>query len=289
MKGNCLCGAVSYEIAGPLSMMIHCHCSMCRKHHGAAFATFVGAPLSGYRLLSGEDVISHYQSSPAGHRHFCSVCGSVTPIVSKEMDMVFCPAGNLEGDLGMLPSAHYFAGSKAPWYEITDDLPQHVEFPTEFNMSGVERPHVEAEADTVAGSCLCGDVTFTVVGTPVRITNCHCTRCRRARSAAHASNFFYPLAAFTFTRGADSLSDYRYPEARYFAATFCRRCGSAMPRVSLERGIVVIPGGGLDSDPKGAPTSHIFVGSKAPWFDITDQLPQHETMPANFSPPPAVR
>ena len=278
MKGNCLCGAISYEIAGPLSMMINCHCSMCRKHHGTAFATFVAAPLAGYRLVSGADRIVEYPSSPSGHRAFCRVCGSAAPVIASAMDMVFCPAGNLAGDLDIRPSAHYFVGSKAPWYEITDELPQHVEYPPEFGVSGIDRPPAETSEGAVTGSCLCGDVAFRAGGTPLRITNCHCTRCRRGRSAAHATNFFYPLDLFTFTRGESQLSDYKVPEARFFGVAFCSRCGSAAPRISRERGFAVIPGGALDSDPGVGPTSHIFVGSKANWFDITDQLPQHEAM-----------
>src|SRR5688572_17400839 len=53
--GACLCGTVRYELDGPFTMMMHCHCSMCRKHHGAPFATFVAAAHSGFRWRSGED------------------------------------------------------------------------------------------------------------------------------------------------------------------------------------------------------------------------------------------
>src|SRR5262245_60337519 len=63
LQGSCLCGAVTYQASGPFNMMIHCHCSMCRKHHGSAFATFVGAPLMGFKWLSGEDNILAYASS----------------------------------------------------------------------------------------------------------------------------------------------------------------------------------------------------------------------------------
>jgi hypothetical protein len=279
MKGRCLCGAVRYEIAGPLQMMIHCHCSMCRKHHGSAFATFVAAPLSGYKLTSGADHIVGYQSSPNGQRSFCRVCGSAAPSVAKEMDMVFCPAGNLEGDLDMRPTAHYFVGSKAPWHEITDSLPQYVEYPPEFGIGGVERHIPTAKENSVTGSCLCGDVAFEVTGAPTRSANCHCTRCRRGRSAAHASNLFYPLVQFSFLRGEASITDYRVPEARFFAVAFCNRCGGAAPRISRERGLVVVPAGILDSDPGCGPAAHIFVGSKANWFDITDSLPQYVEMP----------
>ena len=72
--GTCLCGAVRYEIAGPFNMMAHCHCSMCRKHHGAPFATFVAAPFDGFRWLSGEQALGRYRSSEQGARTFCATC-----------------------------------------------------------------------------------------------------------------------------------------------------------------------------------------------------------------------
>ena len=151
-KGSCLCGAVRYEVDGPFTSMVNCHCSMCRKHHGAAFATFVSAPLAGFRWLSGQSECDTYQSSAEATRPFCRRCGSVTPTLLPQLDLGLCPAGNLEGDLGLKPQAHWFVGSKAPWYSISDHLPQHDAYPPEFGMSGVERPAVEAKAGVVPGS-----------------------------------------------------------------------------------------------------------------------------------------
>src|SRR5262245_44733047 len=124
-EGACLCGVVRYAVAGPFNMMIHCHCSMCRKHHGAAFATFVAAPLMGFRWQSGADAIGTYQSSEQCKRYFCRHCGSVTPTLAESMDLAICPAGNLIGELDLRPQSHLFVGSKAPWYSITDGLPQY--------------------------------------------------------------------------------------------------------------------------------------------------------------------
>jgi hypothetical protein len=126
-KGSCLCGSVQYELDGQFEVMSHCHCSMCRKHHGAAFATFVTVPLHGFRWISGEDVLSTYQSSAYGKRTFCSKCGSVMPVVEPDTGVVFCPAGNLDGQLGIQPQSHGFLGSKASWHTIADALPQHEE------------------------------------------------------------------------------------------------------------------------------------------------------------------
>jgi hypothetical protein len=280
VRGICLCGAVTYQAHGPFNMMVHCHCSMCRKHHGAAFATFVGAPLMGFKWLAGAEQIECYASSEKGRRCFCRHCGSVAPLLIEEMDLALLPAGNLEGDPGIRPQCHIFVGSKAPWYRINDDLPQHEEYPPELGMGGVARPIVEPREDAVLGSCLCKSIEYEIKGQPVRSAHCHCSRCRRGRSAAHASNLFYKLDDFRFTRQEVPIGDYRVPDAKYFGVSFCTRCGSAVPRVSIERKAVVVPAGALDTDPGVQPAMHIYVADKACWFEITDSLPQHAAAPA---------
>jgi hypothetical protein len=126
-KGSCLCGTVQYEIEGHCEVMSHCQCSMCRKHHGAAFATFVTVPLSGFRWVAGEDALSTYQSSAYGKRTFCSRCGSVMPVVEPDTGVAFCPAGNLDGELGIQPQGRGFVGSQTSRHTIRDWLPQHEE------------------------------------------------------------------------------------------------------------------------------------------------------------------
>lgn len=278
-QGTCLCASVRYEIDGPASFMAHCHCSMCRKHHGSLFATFTGAPLSGFRWLAGESAVRTFASSPNGRRSFCSVCGSVAPSLLPEIGLAICPAGNLDAHLGMKPQSHLFVGSKAPWHTITDDLPQHEKCPPGYEAPDIVRPAAQSKDGITSGSCLCGDVAFEIEGSPLRVMNCHCSRCRRARSAAHATNLFYPSARIRWTRGQTEVVDYRLPEARYFATAFCRRCGGELPRVSTERELAVVPAGSLDTDPGAQPLAHIFVGSKASWFDITDRLPQFAEAP----------
>ena len=107
INGSCLCGSVRYDIDGPFEVMSHCQCSMCRRNHGAAFATFVSVPLSGFRWVIGEDQISTFQSSNYGKRNFCSQCGSITPVVEPDTGVVFCPAGNFDGELGIRQSHHH--------------------------------------------------------------------------------------------------------------------------------------------------------------------------------------
>jgi hypothetical protein len=277
-QGACLCGAVRYEVDGPFAMTVHCHCSMCRKHHGSLFATFASAPLMGFRWLSGADAIVRYKSSAHGERAFCSACGSAMPSIAKELDLAICPAGNLLGDVQLPRGVHIFVGSKTPWHEITDSLQQHAEYPPEFDALGVARPEVEAPPGVVAGSCLCGQVAYESAGPAMLMRNCHCTRCRRGRSAAHATNVLYKLDDFRFTRGEAQVRNYKVPEARFFAVAFCSHCGGKMPYRSRERGFVVTPAGSLDTDPAvSAPPVHIFTSSKANWFDITDTFERFET------------
>ena len=123
VHGSCLCGSVRYDIEGPVDVMSHCQCSMCRKHHGGASATFVSVPLSGFRWVAGENAISTYASSAYGKRTFCGKCGSVTPMVEPETGVVFCPAGNLEGELGLRAQTARFFGFKAFGHRVADELP----------------------------------------------------------------------------------------------------------------------------------------------------------------------
>ena len=90
-RGECACGAVRYEVEGPFDVLSHCHCAMCRKHHGSAFATFVSAPLTGFRWLQGAEAVRTYRSAAIKHRSFCSICGSVTATLEPETGVVYCP------------------------------------------------------------------------------------------------------------------------------------------------------------------------------------------------------
>jgi hypothetical protein len=125
IRGSCLCGSVRYEIRGPLGRATNCYCSMCRKAHGAAFGTYTRVQRSDFRLLSGEDQIGSYASTPGITRTFCKRCGSTLQFVRADRPASFALAlGTLDDDPGIRPEQHIFVGSKAPWVEISDQLPQ---------------------------------------------------------------------------------------------------------------------------------------------------------------------
>ena len=130
IKGGCQCGKVSYEADSAISDLSHCHCSMCRKLHGAAFATFAGVARDAFRWATGEDVLKTFASSDAIDRVFCSNCGSQLVVFFKpEPDLVYLTMGTVDGNPDCPPDYHQFTGSKAPWYEITDGKPQHDTWP----------------------------------------------------------------------------------------------------------------------------------------------------------------
>lgn len=280
LHGSCLCGDVVFEIDQPPEMASSCHCGMCRKFHGTGFASYAMVPDHSFRITRGGEGIRRYASSEATARAFCGRCGSATP-ASFMPGMIGIPLGNVDGDPGVKPAAHIFVASKAPWDEITDDLMRFDEFPGGFEAPQVSpRPHPDVPAGCIAGSCLCGGVAYAIEGKIETIWNCHCQRCRKARSAAHATNGFVEVERFRFLRGESLLESYKVPEAARFRQNFCRTCGSILPRPTEGLPTLAIPLGSLDDDPGGRPSGHIFVGSKAPWFDITGPLPRHVEYPS---------
>ena len=240
----------------------------------------VGTPGEAFRFLRGEEKVRSFASGSGSTRPFCSTCGSMVPGADQDGPTLYMPAASLDGDPAVRPIAHIFVASKAEWYEICDGAMQFEILPPGFEFTPIpDRPPLDPGTGEIRGSCLCGGITFAVTGPPQRIWNCHCMRCRKARAAVHASNAFFPAQAIRFTRGEGIRESYKVPDARFFQQHFCRVCGSKMPRPDLERGLVVVPMGSLDDDPGMRPQRHIFVGSKAPWEEISDALPQHPEYP----------
>ena len=123
VRGRCLCGGVRFE-ADQVELLTHCHCSMCRRAQGAAFGTYANVFREKFRFTAGEDLLTTYRSSPDNVRAFCSVCGAAMPKPNAAQPTVVVPAGAFDDDPGVRPCLHMFAGSKAPWWEIDDDLPR---------------------------------------------------------------------------------------------------------------------------------------------------------------------
>ena len=125
LQGSCLCGGITYEISAPLTDVINCHCSMCRKAHGAAFRTRASVRIADFTFLSGEELLTYYESSPGERRSFCSVCGAnMITKFSRFPDVYGFALGTLDTDPEIRIERHVFTRYKAPWFTITDGLPQ---------------------------------------------------------------------------------------------------------------------------------------------------------------------
>ena len=130
LLGGCLCGSVRYRVNGALGLAEHCHCSMCRKAHGAAFSSNAVVPSSKFEVTDGDELITQYESSPGRRKYFCSKCGSQLFIrrLSKPELMVIT-LGTLDAAPNAKPERHVFVASKAPWVSIVDGLPQFLIYP----------------------------------------------------------------------------------------------------------------------------------------------------------------
>ncbi len=254
---------------------------MCRKAHGAPYATYTSCTEEELTWTGNLDLIAEYPSSEDVTRRFCRTCGGSLPGSVTSNGRMFLPMGSHENGAGFSGGHHLFVGSNAPWLPITDDLPQHETYPAAPGIHSDLRVY-EGPAPSVApgegirGSCLCGTVTYTVKPPFKEIHNCHCERCRHTRGAAHTTNGFVPADAVTFQSGLDHVVRYKLPEAVRFAVTFCDICGGGVARVDADRGIASIPMGALDDDPGQGADDHIYVAYKADRWEIAGDLPQFQ-------------
>jgi hypothetical protein len=125
-SGRCLCGNVTFEVEGPFGETAFCHCTSCRRASGSAFAVNAPVRVSQVRWPSGREAIGEFESSPGKLRAFCRGCGS--PIYARlvrEPDWLSIRPGLVEQGPGVRPCAHFNVSEKAPWLELSDDLPRH--------------------------------------------------------------------------------------------------------------------------------------------------------------------
>ena len=268
---------------------------MCRKHHGSLFSTGLGVARTAFHWLDGESEIIHYRASAAFERPFCRRCGSTVPAVAQDERYWNVPAGLLDADPGARPRSHIFVASRSPLTELDDALPRHDAYPP-----GFELPTTPARAPrqdaAVCGSCLCGAVAFTASVVPTRLVNCYCSLCRRSRAAAFGSTLLVPRASFSFVSGAERIRSYPLPAAatardggsaanagaicgRQYSTEFCVDCGSLTPSAAPDSAVAMLPAGAIDTALPQLPTVHLYVASKAPWYEISaagerfDELP----------------
>jgi hypothetical protein len=127
LRGTCECGAVRYEVADAFLYAANCHCSNCRASTGAAFKPFAGIEREQLTLTDGADTLLVIGEEDGNHTR-CAACGSLLYSVVRDGAYVHVALGSLVDEPSIRPDHHIFVGSKAPWYEITDDLPQFEEY-----------------------------------------------------------------------------------------------------------------------------------------------------------------
>ena len=126
-RGSCLCNAIRFEVDEFEPQTGNCHCSMCRKFHGAAYATLAEARRENFRWIDGEKLINGYTADNGTTRSFCSNCGSSLTFASPnaDPDLVEISLGCFDDEVPVRPDAHIYVASGAKWALPEDDLPRY--------------------------------------------------------------------------------------------------------------------------------------------------------------------
>jgi hypothetical protein len=127
VDGACLCGAVRFTATLPSKWVAHCHCSFCRRAHGAAFVTWAGFAEAQVAVRDDAGALRWHDSSPGAQRGFCGRCGSPMLFRSQRWPgELHLARALIAGDLDRAPAAHVFYDAHVPWLDVNDDLPKKV-------------------------------------------------------------------------------------------------------------------------------------------------------------------
>lgn len=123
VQGGCLCGAVRFEMDLPSKWCAHCHCSMCRRAHGAGYVTWVGFESDHFILKTGDHHLQWYESSPGARRGFCRTCGSTMLFESDRWKgETHVALGCIDDRIDREPQAHAFYDAHVDWMAIDEAL-----------------------------------------------------------------------------------------------------------------------------------------------------------------------
>lgn len=288
IAGHCHCGAVGFALEGEALYADWCHCSNCRKWSGAFADPSVLVRIEAILDVAGAEHQRAYSPPGFATRAFCARCGGPAPLPQADRRGIVVPMGMLDGDPGVRPLLHKQVAFKAPWVELTDGLPRYPHWPDPWRP---RPPGLDAHAadppaggGAVTGSCLCRGVRYAFDGPAEAMRHCHCGRCRRWTGSAFATVAVVPRGGFRVVRGEELLAFAEPPDdglARGNDRVFCTACGSSVcvGRWREPDAQVKVLAGTLDGDPGVRPACHHHVADKAPWFEITDGLPQYQGDP----------
>ena len=125
LTGSCLCGAVRYEVTGPLRDVVNCHCAQCRKTHGHIGA-YANAPRSALALIEARG-LKWYRSSDFARRGFCGECGGTLFWERDDADVISIAAGTLDPPTGLKTVLQIYVRHAGDYYEIPADIPQRAD------------------------------------------------------------------------------------------------------------------------------------------------------------------
>ncbi len=270
IKGQCFCGAVSFEVDAPLRAPSLCHCSQCRRLHGAPGA-YTSAPTAAYRI-SGEESLNWHRFTPRSEQGFCKVCGSKLfwrEVGGQELDVTM---GSLVGPTGLQLDRHIWTRSQGDYYEIGHDgVARYAESSRGAQPIGEEKPpQAGAKKSDHSGRCQCGAVSFRVSGNMRDVVNCHCGQCRRIHG--HAPGYSAARQSELSIEGEASIRWYRTSDQAQRG--FCSHCGSSLFWKPDGRDTISVAAGALNP-PTGMKTvRHIFAADKGEYYEIADGVPQ---------------
>ena len=126
VHGSCFCGAVRFEVGLPTAFCAHCHCSMCRRAHGAAYVTWFGAAKERFKITGGAEHLVRFASSEHGVRSFCGRCGSTLFCeLAEHPGIVDVVLANVAEPLDRRPQMHVFFTDRVAWANVgCDGLPR---------------------------------------------------------------------------------------------------------------------------------------------------------------------
>ncbi len=125
VSGSCFCGAIRFSVRPPTMFCGHCHCSMCRRSHGAGYVTWLAVARDQFRIDSGESELARFRSSEHGVRSFCKRCGSsLFCETSHQPDVVDVVLANMQGPIDRRPECHVYFDNRIDWVAVDDGLPR---------------------------------------------------------------------------------------------------------------------------------------------------------------------
>lgn len=260
--GGCHCGAVRFEVEGPVRDVLVCHCTQCRKVSGHFWAA-ASVPVARWRVTEGRG-LRWFRSSPVAQRGFCGECGA-TLFWLPEADAVFDWGTPEDHAISFSPGAL----ETPPALRVAAQL--YPEDAGDYYAPEGPPPEAGPAPERLSASCLCGACRFTLPGPAGEITACHCHQCQ-SLSGHYSASFDVEEAAVEWL-ARDGMAEYRTGGGG--VRGFCKTCGSSLWFRAADGGFSV-EAGAVDGPTGGRLAGHIFVAEKGRHYEIDDGLPQFQ-------------